>query len=166
MRKLDKFCINSLDEMSTEYSRKEKLIMTNEINKAIVRRFWKAYEANDQATLKEVLSPDLVAQSPNTPDQQNREMHLQGISRFNAAFTDRHFTIEELIAEGDLVATRTTLRGIHTGDFQGLPPTGKQLVATGLTLERIKDGKIVERWFSFEVARVMQALGYISPSQA
>lgn len=137
--------------------------MTYEENKAIVRRFWKAYEANDEATLKEVLAPDLVAQSPGAPGPSDRETHLQGIAAFNAAFSDRHFTINELIAEGDLVASRTTLRGIHTGDFQGLPATGKQLAATGLTLERIRAGKIVERWFSFEVTRVLQELGLVTP---
>ncbi len=139
--------------------------MTNEQNKAIVRRFWKAFEANDQVVLKEVLAPDLVAQSPSAPGAQNREMHLQGISAFNAAFSDRHFMIDELIAEGDKVATRTTLRGTHSGALQGYPPTGKQMVATGLTIERIKDGKIVERWFSFDAARVMQELGLVTPMQ-
>lgn len=140
--------------------------MTNEQNKAIVRRFWKAYEANDQAALNEVLAPDLVAQSPSGPGPQNRETHLQGIRMFNAAFSDRHFTVEELIAEKDTVATRTTLQGTHTGDWQGHPPTGKRIAATGLTIERIQDGKIVERWFSFDTARVLQELGLATPPQA
>jgi len=140
--------------------------MTIEQNKALVRRFWKAYEANDQATLDEVLAPDFVARSPSAPDPQNRAMHLQGIRAFNAAFSDRHFTIEALIAEGDQVATRTTLRGVHTGDFQGFPPAGKQLLATGLTIERIQDGQIVERWFSFDVPRAMRELGLVAPTQA
>jgi steroid delta-isomerase-like uncharacterized protein len=139
--------------------------MTNEQNRAIVRRFWKAFEANDQVALKEVLAPDLVAQSPSAPVQQNREMHLQGIRAFSAAFSDRHFTVDELIAEGDKVATRTTLRGTHTGVLQGYPPTGKQMVATGLTIERIQDGKIVERWFSFDAARVIRELGLVKPME-
>jgi steroid delta-isomerase-like uncharacterized protein len=138
--------------------------MTNEPNKAIVRRFWQAYEANDQAALDAVLAPDLVARTPGSSEPQNRERHLQGISMFNAAFSDRHFTVDEMIAEGDVVATRTTLRGLHTGAFQGHPPTGKPMAATGLTLERIQDGRIVERWFSFDTARVLQALG-ITDSQ-
>jgi ketosteroid isomerase-like protein len=50
--------------------------MSNEQNKAIVRRFWKVFEANDQAALEEVLAPDLVAQSPSAPGPQNREMQL------------------------------------------------------------------------------------------
>jgi steroid delta-isomerase-like uncharacterized protein len=138
----------------------------SEQNKAIVRRFWKAFEANDQATLNEVLAPDLVAQEPGAPGPQNREMHLQGISIFNTAFSDRHFTVEELIAEGNLVATRTTLQGIHSGNFQDQPPTGKLITATGLTIERVENGKIVERWFSFDVARVLQELGLVIPAPA
>jgi steroid delta-isomerase-like uncharacterized protein len=138
--------------------------MTNEQNKAIVRRFWQAYEANDEAALNEVLAPDLVARTPGSPESFPRERHLQGISMFNAAFSDRHFTVDEIIAEGDVVVTRTTMRGIHTGTFQGHPPTGKPMAATGLTLERIRDGRIVERWFSFDTARVLQELGLTTPA--
>jgi len=145
---------------------KENVTMTSEQNKAIVCRFWKAFEANDQAALRQVLAPELMARSPSAPGPSNREMHLQGIGMFNAAFSDRHFTNDDLIAEGDTVATRTTLRGIHSGNWQGYPPTGKRLVATGLTIERIQDGKIVERWFSFDAARVMRELGLVTPPQA
>jgi predicted ester cyclase len=73
--------------------------------------------------------------------------------------------VDELIAEVDKVATLTTLWGIHTGVLQGYPPTGKQIAATGLTIERIEDGKIVERWFSFDAGRVMQELGLVMPMQ-
>lgn len=132
--------------------------MSSEQHKAVVRRFWKAFEANDEATLKTVLSADLIAQSPSSSNSQDRQIHLQGISAFNAAFSDRQFTIDELIAEGDAVATRVTMKGVHSGDFQGLPATGKSIRATGLTIERINDGHIVERWFSFDVASVLQQL--------
>lgn len=137
--------------------------MNNEQNKAIVRRFWQAYKANDRDTLNEVLSPDLIARTPGAPEAQNRERHLQGITMFNAAFSDRHFTVDEMIAEGDTVATRTTLRGVHTGGWQGHAPTGRPIAATGLTIERIQDGKIVERWFSFDVPRIVQELGLAAP---
>lgn len=138
--------------------------MTSEQNKAIVCRFWKAYEANDQTTLNFVLAPDFVAQTPSSPEAQTREQHLQGISMFNRAFSDRHFTVDEMIAEGDTVATRTTLRGLHTGEFQGQPATGKPIAATGLTIERIRDGRIVERWFSFDVVGVMRELASATSS--
>src|SRR5687768_1072999 len=103
--------------------------MTNELHKAIVRRFYEAFETDDHATMNEVLAPDLVAYS-HARGPQNRASHLQGIRMWNAAFKTR-FTVEEQVAEGDTVATRVIMRATHSeGEFQGLPATGKQ-VATG-----------------------------------
>ena len=141
--------------------------MTTEQNKAIVRRFFKAFEANDKATLKEVLAPDLVAYSHASPDPQSREVHLQGIVMWNAAFSETRFTIEEQIAEGDKVATRVTMRAIHDlGDFQGLAPTGKQVEVSGITIERIKEGKIIERRVTSDWFGMLQQLGLIPPQPA
>ena len=135
--------------------------MSTEQNKVIVRRFFEAFNANDQAALKDVLASDLVAYSHAAPGPHNREVHLQGISMWNAAF-ETHFTIDEQIAEGDKVATRVTMRAIHNGgEFQGLPPTGKQVEIGGTTIERIKDGKIVERRVSSDWYGLMQQLGLI-----
>ncbi len=140
--------------------------MTTEENKAIVRRFYEAFEANDQATLNELLAPDLVAYSHGAPGPQSREVHLQGISGWNASF-ETHFTVEEQIAEGDKVATRVTMRAIHNGgEFQGIPPTGKQIEVGGITIERIKDGKIVERRVSSDWLGMLQQLGLVPPPQA
>ena len=139
--------------------------MTTEQNKAVVRRFFEAFEANDQATLNELLAPDLVAYSHGGPDPQNREAHLQRIRMWNATFSDTHFTIHEQIAEGDLVATRETMRSVHSrGDFQGLPPTGKEITSSAVSIERIRDGKIVERRVISDFLGVMQQLGLLPPS--
>ena len=140
--------------------------MTTEQNKAVVRRFFEAFEANDQATLNEVLAPDLVAYSHGPPGPQNREVHLQNIRMWNAAF-ETHFTIEEQIAEGDRVATRVTMRALHNrGEFQGLPPDGKEIVVGGINFERIQDGKIVERRVGGDWLGMMQQLGLVPPPQA
>jgi len=74
--------------------------MTSEHNKAIVRRFYEAFAANDEGALKEVLAPDLVAYSHGAPGPQSREAHLQTIGSWNAAFGETHFTIEDQITEG------------------------------------------------------------------
>jgi steroid delta-isomerase-like uncharacterized protein len=140
---------------------KENFIMTTEQNKAIVRRFYKAFEAKDQTAFNEVLAPDLEVYAHSTPTPQNRDAHVQGISMFSTAFSEIHYTVEDQVAEGDKVATRVTLRATHSGDFQGLPPTGKQIAVSGLTLERIRDGKIVERRVSFDQMGMMQQLGLV-----
>ena len=82
---------------------------------------------------------------------------------FSAAFSDTRTTIEDQVAEGDKVVTRITWRGVHSGNFQGLPPTGKEIVMAGTVVQRIKDGKIVEHWPVFDEMNMMQQLGLIPP---
>jgi steroid delta-isomerase-like uncharacterized protein len=137
---------------------------TTERNKALVRRFFEAFEADDAAALNEVLAPDLVAYSHGATDPQDREAHVQGIRGWNAAFSDTQYTIEEQIAEGDKVATRVTMRSVHSRrDFQGLPPTGKEIAVSGVTIERIRNGKIVERRVSSDWLGMLQQLGLLPP---
>jgi predicted ester cyclase len=139
--------------------------MTTNQNKAIVRRFYEAFSANDQKALKEVLSPDLVAYSHGSPGPQNREAHLQGIDMWNAAF-ETDFTVEEQIAEGDKVATRVTMRAIHNrGEFQGLPPTGKQVEVDGVSIEHVQDGNIMKRRVSSDWFGLMQQLGLVPTAE-
>jgi predicted ester cyclase len=138
--------------------------MTTEQNKAIVRRFYEAFEANDEDALNDVLAPELVAYSHNDPAPQNRDVHVQGVLWWNQVFSDTRFAIEEQIAEGDKVATRVTMQSVHNkGEFQGLPPSGKQIEIGGTSIERIKDGKIVERRVSSDWLGMMQQLGLIPP---
>ena len=140
--------------------------MTTEQNKAIVRRFYEAFEIDDQSALKELLATDLVAYSHGAPGPQSREVHLQGIRGWNAAFSETRFAIEEQIAEGDTVATRVTLRADHSrGEFLGLAPTGKQVVIGGVAIERIKNRKIVERRVYSDWLGMMQQLGLVPPPQ-
>ncbi len=140
---------------------------TTEQNKALVRRFFEAFEADDEAALNEVLAPDLVAYSHGAPGPQSRQVHLQGIRMWNAAFGDTRFTIHEQIAEGDVVATRVSMRSVHSrGAFQGLPPTGKEVTSDSVTIARIRDGQIVERRVTMDWLGLMQQLGLLpAPSQ-
>jgi steroid delta-isomerase-like uncharacterized protein len=143
---------------------KEKFTMTTEQNKALMRRFLEATVASDQVAFKEFLASDFVAHLPGGP--QNREAFLQHNNVFVVAFSDRHFAVEDLIAEGDKVTARTIWRGIHSGDFQGLPPTGKQVAISAIIIERIQDGKMVEHWSLFDQLSMMQQLGLVPPPQA
>ena len=140
--------------------------MTTEQNKAVARRFFEALEANDQAALKELLAPDLVAHHSGMPGALTREAVLQGISMFKAAFSEQQYTIEDQIAEGDKVANLTTWRATQTGEFQHLPPTGERVTVSGISIERINNGKIVERWLNMDQMGLMQQLGLTPPPQA
>jgi predicted ester cyclase len=149
-------------ETRTLIRKQEAFPMTTEENKATVRRFYSAFEANDWDALNEILSPDLVANSHITNGGQNREVHLQGIKGWNSMFSATRFTVDEQIAEGDLVATRVTMRATHDrGDFQGLSPSGKQIAISGTSIERIRDGKIIERRVNSDWYGILQQLGLV-----
>lgn len=140
--------------------------MSAEQNKAVVRRFFEAFEAEDEAGMKAVLSPDLVAHTHGKAGPQTREEMLQGIKGWNATFSDTRFEILEQVAEGDTVATRMVFHSIHSrGEFQGIPPTGKKIKMDGVTFERVKDGKIVERRVISDWMLAMQQLGLIPTPQ-
>jgi steroid delta-isomerase-like uncharacterized protein len=137
--------------------------MITEQTKDFMRRFLEASVASDQAEYKELLAPDFVAHLLGGP--QNREAFLQHNNFFNVAFSDRQLSVEDLIAEKDKVMARIIWSGIHSGNFQGLPPTGKKIVISAFIVERLKDGKSVEHWSLFDQLAMMQQLGLVPPPQ-
>jgi len=75
------------------------------------------------------------------------------------AFPDFHLTIEDQIAEGNKVITRVTFRGTHQGDYRGIAPTGKQIKYSGIAIDRIVDGKVVEMWHVADTCGMLQQIG-------
>jgi predicted ester cyclase len=70
-------------------------------------------------------------------------------------------TIDDMMAEGDKVTCRFTARGVHNGEFMGLPPTGKKIAMTGIEIFRLRDGKIAELWGEANLMGLMQQLGIL-----
>jgi len=93
----------------------------------------------------------------------DREGHRQMIADFQDAFPDGRNTSEELLAEGDKVVQRWTFRGTHQGAFQGIPPTGRPVTLTGISIRRVDDGTIVESWHELDTLGLLQQLG-VSPA--
>ncbi len=78
------------------------------------------------------------------------------------AFPDLHFTIEELVAEGDTVAGRLTMSGTHQGPLMGIPPTGRSVRQDHMHFVRFRDGKAIEHWGVRDELGMMQQLGVIT----
>jgi predicted ester cyclase len=74
---------------------------------------------------------------------------------------DFHDSIDIQIAEGDMVATRFTSRGTHRGTFMGVEPTNKELSWTGITIDRISEGRIVESWANWDMMGMMQQFSIV-----
>jgi steroid delta-isomerase-like uncharacterized protein len=83
------------------------------------------------------------------------------MAMFRQAFPDSYFTVEDMVAEGDKVATRKTFHGTHQGEFMGIPPTGQQVSVGLIDIVRIADGKVVEHWSMGDNLGMMQQLGII-----
>lgn len=138
--------------------------MTNEEKKKLPSRFYKAFETNDQVELKAVLAPNFKANQSGSLETIGRDELLQVISGYQNIFNDQKFTIMDQVAEGDMVVTRVNWEATHIGKFQGLPPTGKRVSISGISIERIKDGMIVERWLEMDQMGLLQQLGLVPPT--
>jgi len=82
-------------------------------------------------------------------------------AKFREAFPDIVVTVEDTVMEGDKVAARCTVRGKHSGDSLGFAATHSPVEFTGMTIVRVKDGKIVEGWNNFDFMRMYQQVGFI-----
>ncbi len=128
-------------------------------NKAIVLRIYSEILNQGNLDLAEaVLAADLVDHYPHPGIKPGRENIKQGVLARRAAFPDLHFTVDDLLADADRVIARWTMRGTHRGAFSGIPPTGRSVVWTGITIFRFADGKVVERWLSADDLGLLRQL--------
>ena len=135
--------------------------MSTEENKAVVRRMYEEWNKRNLAGIWELYAPDYVYHGTGVFPDLDLAAMKQMVPAFWTAFPDEHMVVEDMIAEGDKVAYRFTFRGTHQGDFMGIPPTGKQVSVTGITIDRIKDGKVVESWANYDTLGLLQQLGVI-----
>ena len=88
----------------------------------------------------------------------------QMIGMMRGIFPDLVLSTEDLIAEGDKVVLRWSATGTHQGGFMGVPATGNKVTVTGIGIDRIEGGRIVEHWEQFDAMGMMQQMGAI-PSE-
>ena len=134
--------------------------MGAEENKELVRRMHsELVEARDPAKIREFFAPRFVSHNmpPGWP------AGAEGVQRFMEMFrdglADLSVSVDVLVAEGDLVAARTTTRGTHTGALLGIPATGRRVEVDGTDVVRIEEGQIVEHWGLTNTVGLLQQVG-------
>ncbi|HET9590348.1 MAG TPA: ester cyclase [Anaerolineales bacterium] len=141
--------------------------MSGDQNKAIVRRFieelWNQRNLDLAGELfaagcvtHQLRSGMELVPAPRGPDAMKEH-----VAEWLAGFPDLRFTIEQMVAEGDQVVTRTVMQGTHRGVWLGIPPTKKQVSLRMITIHRIAGGKIVEDWVLLESLGFFQQLGLL-----
>ena len=119
--------------------------MSAEENKATVRRLIEALDTNNLSVLDDVLSPELA------------QVWQGGIN--TGPFREHHVTITDMVAEGDKVVVRLATQGIHSGEWQGIPATGKRWTNRGVAFFRLEQGKIVEGDMLFDQLGLLRQFG-------
>jgi steroid delta-isomerase-like uncharacterized protein len=136
---------------------------TQEANKALIRRWFEEVWNQGRAdSIPKLFAENGIAHGLSD-DVQNPLRGPAGFLPFHAqfrnAFPNIEVIVEDQVAERDLVATRCTVRGKHTGDALGIAATHSAVDFSGMTITRIADGKIIEAWNNFDFMRMYRQLG-------
>jgi steroid delta-isomerase-like uncharacterized protein len=129
--------------------------------KQLVRRAVdEIWNRGNYALLSEFVTDDIVIHASGE-DILGPDGIRQFYGALRQAFPNLHFTIEDQLAEGDHVATRWVATGTHEGEFQGIPPTGQSIRLTGIDIDRLVNGKVVECWPEANELGLLQQLGVV-----
>jgi predicted ester cyclase len=145
-------------------SRQAITTMTTEENKALVRRFYEEIDKGNLDAMDEFVAEDYLDHNP--PPFPGLSPGREGLKQAFKIFweaTPGYHEIEEQIAEGDKVVTRLTSYGKHEGDLPGAPRTGNDLRMTSITIHRIANGKLVEKWSEKDVMGFLIQIGVMQP---
>lgn len=141
--------------------------MSEQNNKSVVHRFIEeGLNQRNTALIDEVYSADYSGHDPERPAPRTIADLKQGMAvLLGKVFPDAQYSIERLVAEGDLVAWHWTFRATHQGEILGIPPTGKQISFGGINNFRLQNGKIVEDWVYRDTIGMLRQLGAMPASQ-
>jgi predicted ester cyclase len=134
--------------------------MSTEENKALVRRFYEEIDKGNLNVIDELVAEDYVDHNP--PPFPGFAPGREGLKQVFKMFRDAtpgYHRIEDQIAEADKVVTRLTSFGKHEGDLPGAPRTGNDMEMTSITIHRIANGKLVEKWSEKDMIRLLQQIG-------
>ena len=148
--------------MAVEKDTQRSATVSAEENKAVIRRWIEAYNERDLEAEADVLAPGIVVHVSVAPGPlEGLEAWRQFSGSFAEAFPDLRLTVRDIAAEGDTVAARVDFRGTHRGEFQGIPPSGKEVAFSSMEFNRVVDGKVEEHWVELDLLGLMQQLGAI-----
>lgn len=132
-------------------------------NKAGFRRTYEELlNGGELSVADELVTPDFVNHEAPPGKDRGPESMRGLVTMLRTAFPDLHFTIGDLVAEGDTVAGRVTMSGTHEGSFMGMPPTGRSVRQDQMHIVRFRDGKAIEHWGVRDDLGMMRQLGVIA----
>jgi steroid delta-isomerase-like uncharacterized protein len=136
--------------------------MTAEASKQVMIRFTEFINTASETLAAELISPDAIFHVPGRPEPMRGPAgYLAIIQMMRGGFPDIQWTLEEMVAEGDKVAARFTMRGTHLGTFFGTPSTGKKIAVQALNIYRLARGQIIEETGQLDLLGLLQQIGAV-----
>jgi steroid delta-isomerase-like uncharacterized protein len=159
-------CQNKAEKAELEKFRTQ--VKSEEQNKELCRKYAEAWNKGDYMNLKEAYAPNYTYYFPSgNPKPMSAEETIEMIKGIKEGFPDCVWSIEEFVAVGDMVITRNIWRATHTGNYLGIPPTGKTIEISSISMVRIINGKRVEEREEYDTLPLMQQLGFeLRPKEA
>ena len=136
--------------------------MAAETNKLVMNRFLEFINTSSEKLAQELISPNAVFHVPGrTEPMRGPAGYLAIIGMMRGGFPDIQWTLEEMVAEGDKIAARFTMRGTHRGTFFGIPPTGKTISVQAMNIYRLSGGQFVEEHGQPDMLGLLQQIGAV-----
>jgi len=138
-----------------------------DLSEASRRLLEEAFNEGNFELIDQLVAPNAVDHDPSTPAQMRAlrgpELLKRTVSMYRAAFPDVRISVDDVIAGDDKVVLRWHSEGTHRGELAGLAPTGARASVTGISIDRWKDGKVVESWSEWDNLGLARQLGAAPP---
>ena len=138
--------------------------MSSELNKAIARNYFEAYSTRDIEAVMKFIGSDYVLHPGASGESMNSDARKRDEMVFFKAFSNIQAVVEDQIAENDKVANRITMHCTHSGEYQGVPATGKRIAIPYIDITLFKAGKIVEEGVEYDTMNILHQIR-VSESQ-
>ncbi len=132
-----------------------------EHNRRVAREWIDAFNARDDAAEAAARTTDYIAHAPDSIQTAalDSDAWVEFLGAFLEGFPDLHLEVQDSAADEHMVAQRILFTGAHTGNFRGLPPTGRSVRFSGLEINRMVDGKVAEHWFQLDAVTLFEQIG-------
>ena len=130
-------------------------------NKAVIRRYYEEAHGGNSDVVEELVADGCLVHGWGRERRVSLDEARKAVQGFRVPFPDWKVTVDQLIAEGDLVASELTITGTQSGQFRRFAPTGKEVKFSGFFIDRVVDGKIVEMWHKPDFLTMLIQIGAV-----
>jgi predicted ester cyclase len=122
------------------------------------------WNRTDPSVADELVHEDYTLPAEDLPGDFTGPNLYRGLAEeTHEAFDDLTFEIEQVLVDGDEVAVRWTMSGIHSGPLFGVAPSGEEVEVQGIEIDRFADGQLVASWIHTDEKEILEQIGGLRP---